>query len=148
MRRIALVPFILLAMPALALAQDSTIEVGSLFGTLRPYVVELVGVLAAAIVAWLASIVRSKFNLDIEQRHRDALQTAIKNAAGLVLARIENKASAASITISNPLLAAGAKYALDAVPDAIKFFGLSPEAVAEKVKAQLGLLTAPTPPAA
>jgi len=132
----------LLLFPLAAIAQDNTVPVGSLFGTLKPYVIEIVGVLAAALVAWVAKTVKDKFGLDIEKNHRDALQTAIKNAAGLALNQAEAAVSDKTITVGNPLLAAGAKYVIEAVPDAIKFFGLTPENVAQKIEAQIGLLKA------
>jgi len=142
MRRLLIVAAALLLFPFAALAQDNTVPVGSLFGTLKPYVVEIIGVLAAALVAWVAKTVKDKFGLDIEKNHRDALQVAIKNAAGLALNKAEAAVNGATITVGNPLLAAGAKYVIEAVPDAIKFFGLTPEKVAEKIEAQIGLLTA------
>ena len=126
---------LLVATPALA---QTGVNVSSLYELLSTFLMPLAGVIGAAIAGWLANLLRVKFNLDIEQRHREALQTAITNAVGLAISKGATLTAGKTIDVGNPAVAAALNYALAAVPDAIKYFGLTPEAVANKIAAKLG----------
>lgn len=117
---------------------QTSIALGGIYEALAPYLIAVVSTLAAAIVGVLADLLRRKFGLQIEAQHRDALQTALTNAAGLVIAKGGDALKGKTIDISNPLVAAGVNYVRDAVPDAVSKFGLTPEALAEKIAAKIG----------
>lgn len=122
-----------------AFAQETTVAVGGFYALAQPYLVTIAGVIAAAIVGWIAELVRRKFNLDIEARHREALQTALTNGAGLLIARGGDALAGKKIDVKNPVAAAAINYVLAGAPDAIKYFGLTPDAVGEKLAAKLGV---------
>lgn len=140
-----ILPFFLLGvalwLSSMALAQ-TTVSGAGLYEVVRPYLLEIVGVLAAAIVAWIADLVRRKLGLEIEQKHRDALQTALKNAAGLAIAKGGVIAEGQKFSLHSPLMIEAVKYVEKAAPDALKYFGISPESVAEKIAAKLGVMKA------
>ncbi len=133
----------LLAFAAIATAQ--TPSTGSaVFEIVRPFVVEAVGILILAIVGWLATTVKAKLNIDIEAKHREALQAALTNAAGLVINRAGGMAGALALPSRNPMILEGVKYVIDSAPDALKHFGITPDAVGavltEKLEAKIGVM--------
>lgn len=126
--------FILVAAPAFA---QTEVPVESIYNVMQPYLVAVVSVLAAAIVGWLAELLRRKFNLDIDAAHRDALQTALTNGAGLLIGKAGGALAGKKLDLKRAVLAEAVNYVLQAVPDAIRHFGITPEAVADKLQAKL-----------
>jgi uncharacterized membrane protein len=120
-----------------AFAQSAAVEVSGFYEIVQPYLLALVSVLATAIVGWLAELLRRKFSLEIDAAHRDALQTALANGAGLVLTRIGGTLAGKKVDLKHALIADSVNYVLQAVPDAIRHFGVTPESVAEKILAKL-----------
>lgn len=108
-----------------------------LYSALQPYLLAVVSVAATAIVGWLAELLRRKFNLDIDAAHRDALQTALVNGAGLLIGKAGSTVAGKKFDLKSAALAEAVNYVLQAVPDAIRYFGITPEAVAEKLQAKL-----------
>lgn len=120
-----------------AFAQSSVVELHGFYEIVQPYLLAIISVLATAIVGWLAELLRRKFRLDIDAAHRDALQTALANGAGLVLTRIGGSLVGKKVDLKHALIADSVNYVLKAVPDAIRHFGVTPESVAEKIVAKL-----------
>lgn len=130
---------ILVGAVAGALAQDAStsVPVSSIVDIFMPYLMEAAYALIAAAVGWLLVKWTKLTGLSIEASHRDALQTALKNAVNFGLNKLEDKADKASIDVKSAVLAAGIDYVLKSVPDAVKFFGLSPERLADLLEAKL-----------
>jgi hypothetical protein len=123
-----------------AIAQtDGSVPLTSIFSAAQPYIVDLVGVLVAAFLAWLTSWLHTRFNVDLDAAHRDTLETALKNAAGLVVQKAGSTLDGKSIQLGSPLLAEGVVYIMQHAGDAIEHFGLTPDALAKKLLAKLGL---------
>lgn len=80
--------------------------------------------------------------LDIEARHREAFQTALTQAAGLLIGRVGSGALAAGLPVDSSGIAEGVTYVQQAVPDAVARFGLEPDAIAEKLTAKIGVVAA------
>ncbi|WP_046869346.1 hypothetical protein [Microvirga massiliensis] len=136
---------ILLA-PTAAFAQDTTVDVGSIFGALQPLLTEMITVLIAIALTWLWNLLRCKFGLEIEAKHREALQTSLTNAAGLIVARAGTAATGLRLDVRSVLLAEAVEYVLKAAPDALKHFDLTPESIREKLEAKIGVLAATNAP--
>ena len=89
-----------------------------------PVLSVLVGIIVTAgvpaIFQWL-----SKLGLDIEARHRDALQSALQNATMLALAR-------AGLKGAIPFEAV--EYVRQSVPDAVRKFGLDDQKIIELIQ--------------
>lgn len=130
---------VLTALPALAqtAASETSVNAGGLFEALRPYIVELVSVIVAFIVAWLSAKISKLIGMNIEKSHRDALQSALQNGANLGLNKAGGYLSSVDIDMKNKALAEGVAYVLKSVPDALAYFGLTPQRIREMVEAKL-----------
>lgn len=133
-----------IALHSYAYAQDTTIPVAPIWRLAEPYIMALLVPLGGAVVGILVDLARKKLNLDIEARHREALQTALTNGAGLVVARVGASIVDSRIDVKHPAIAAAVGYVLDAAPDAIKRFGLSAEQLSEKIAAKVPQVVAST----
>jgi hypothetical protein len=127
--------FLLLA--SSAARADALVAVGEIWTGLVPYIVAAIGALISAAVGWLVYLVNKKLGLSIDDSLRDSLQTAAANAAGLVVNGLGHRLSGATIDVRSELVADAVNYVLKAAPDAVVHFGLTPEAVAEKILALL-----------
>lgn len=125
---------------------QATVDVGGIYGAWQPYLLAVLGPVVAMIVGVLAELARRKFNLDIEASHRDALQTAITNGAGLALNRLGNTLQGKTIGVGNAAVAAGVNYVLKGAPDALRKFGLSEADVARMIEAKLPQVANTTTP--
>jgi hypothetical protein len=134
----ALIALVFAAAPALA---STVIDGGSIFGSWRPYIVEIVGIAIAAVVGWIVKLLRDKLNIEIEARHREALQTAVTNAAGLVIGKGEHLASKLKITVQNDAIGEAVAYVLKGAPDALAYFGVTPDRVRQMIEAKVGIAT-------
>mgnify|MGYP007106202572 CR=1 FL=1 len=133
-RGLAAAFFVFIAAPAFAQTQ---VAVEGIYNVLQPYLLAVVSAIAAAVVGWLAELLRRKFNLDIDAAHRDALQTALTNGAGLLIGKAGGALADKKLDLKSAALAEAVNYVLQAVPGAIRHFGITPEAVAEKLQAKL-----------
>lgn len=110
-----------------AFSQDSTVEMGGFLGWLRPYVMEVVTIVIGAAITWASKRFHDLSGMEIEARHREALQSALRNGAALVVDRIPVDVT---VDVKSPALARGIRYVLESVPDAVEFFGLTPDKIA------------------
>lgn len=111
---------------------------------LRPVLTEIATILLVAGLGYALKLLKEKAGIDIEASRRDALQAALTNAAGLLVARLGSGALAARLDAASPGVADGVAYVISAAPDAIEHFGLTESEIAEKVVAKLGVLAAPS----
>jgi hypothetical protein len=99
--------------------------------------------LVSAIIAAAAPVLLLKLSavlkLNLDQGHRDAIAHALQTALGIGLQMAQEKGDAAlsNVTIRSAALAAMAGYVKQAVPEAVAHFGLTDDAIAQKVAAQL-----------
>lgn len=133
----------LLALAGIAAAQTQTTG-SAIFEVFRPFLVELGSVFVSAVVFWIATTMKAKLNIDIEARHREALQAALTNAAGLVINRAGGMSSALILPSRNPMILEGVDYVVKSAPDALKHFGITPESagavLTEKLDAKIGVM--------
>lgn len=132
----ALLLALLLFAPA-AFADGTTVNVGGFWSALEPYIASAVAAVVATLGGWGVALLNKKLGLSIDDSLRQSLQTAVTNAAGLVLHQLDNKLAGVTIDVRNEMAAAAVNYVLAAAPDAVKHFGLTPDAIAEKIKAAL-----------
>lgn len=98
----------------------------TVFEILAPVIAALLAILVPAL---MTALVRwfQKLGLDIEAQHRDALQSALTNAALIALARgSKNNAAGAAID-----------YVRQSVPDAVKKFGLDDSRILDLIKPRI-----------
>lgn len=97
---------------------------------LLPVIVTLVTILIPMLIAGMFKLFQ-KWGLDIEASHRDALQSALQNAAMLAISKAGAKAFASGINARSLVTNDALHYLNNSVPDAIKAFGLSESQMAE-----------------
>jgi len=100
----------------------------SIIHAAAPHVLELLGLAITGIIGWAAAAVRRKWGIEIEARHREALQSALLNAARLALRRELTGAAAINLIL---------EYAGRSVPDAISALRPGPEVMIDLAKAKL-----------
>lgn len=127
-----------------ALAQDTSVPVEDVFAPFRPYVAEIVSVLVVVFMGWLTTWLRSLFKVNLDEKHRAALHSALENGARLALEKLDASLKGKKVDVGTQLVKTGLDYVLKYSPDAINYFGLSPEKVREMLLAKL----APPPEAA
>jgi hypothetical protein len=106
--------FVFASAPAFA---QTEVAIEGFYGVVQPYLLAVVSVLATASVGWLAERLRRKSNLDIDAAHREALQTALTNGAGLLVGKAGNAAAGKKLDLKSAALAEAVNYVLQAVPD-------------------------------
>jgi uncharacterized membrane protein len=118
--------------PGFAFAAE--INIGqALNGSLQEIINAAVTAVIAALVGWVLVIVKSKFNIDIEARHREALTAFLQRQASGLVAMGAVKLEGVKIEVKNEALAAAANTALAAIPGALAFFGLTPAKIQQMI---------------
>ena len=134
MKRFPGVALAALAILYASAAGAAEINIGqALNGSLQEIVNAAITGLIAALVGWVAIVVKNKFNIDIEAQHRDALQTFLQRQASSLVAMGAVKLEGVKIEVQNEALAAAANSALAAVPGALAFFGLTPAKIQQMI---------------
>lgn len=59
----------------------------TILGAVEPYLLELIAMLVGTIIARAATTASTRWGLDIEQRHRDALHSAVMSAVRAAVGR-------------------------------------------------------------
>lgn len=132
--------FLIVAFVPLAFAADgASLPLSSFLDPIMAVLGSLVAALIAAFVAWLWGMLSRQFGVNLDAKYREALQTALQNAAGLALQKLRTAASGVQVPLSRPEIAEAVGYVLKSVPDAIEHFGLDEDAIGEKILAKIGL---------
>ena len=116
--------------PSLALAADGqtyAIDTGPLISAAMPFLEAALMVVVTAATTWLSRKAHQYFGVQIEAKHREALNEVILSRFN----QISVIASARSPTLytRRAVLAAVANYVIEKAPDAVKYFGLDEESV-------------------
>lgn len=130
------VPLLLLVQMLLQIpaAEAATIDIGQAFtGSVVDAVNGAIAALITALVGWVAMTVKAKFNIDIEAKHREALTAFLNRQASSLVAKGAVQVQGLKINVSSDAVAVAANTALAAIPDALKFFGLTPEALEKRI---------------
>lgn len=118
-----------------ALAQThSVVEVGSTTaGQIRDVMVTVVAGVTTAFLGWMSYWIKQKFGIDIEARHREALTAFINRQASSLIAMGAVKLEGVKVDVKSDAVASAARLAMTAIPDAMKFFNLTPGAVGSMI---------------
>lgn len=110
------------------------IDIGQAFSTvLEPYVNAIVQALILAGVTYLGNWLRTKYKVEVDQKHREALTAFLQNQASSLIADGAVSLQGKKINVDNAQLANAASAVLTRIPDAAKHFGLTPDVVAGKI---------------
>lgn len=143
--------YALIALPVVAMAQEiaakapASINVGDLIAPWLQTVLAIIGALLTMLIAWIAALIKTRTGFEIESRHRDALQMALSNAAGLILAKFKEQLDSKDIEVRSAAIRDGIVYVNSSAAEAVRYFALDNNDLAEKVTAKIGLVTAGEP---
>ena len=118
----ALIALMVVPLPAAAGAIDAFMTAAA------PGVIELIGLALTGIIGWAAAKARAKWGVDIEARHREALQSALLNGARLALDRQLTGKAAIDLVLT---------FIRASVPDAIGNLKATPEVLTDLARAKL-----------
>lgn len=124
-------------------AASTIIDGGAIFTAWQSYLIQLIAGVVTLLGGWVVNLLRVRIGLDIEARHRDALQTALTNAAGLAINRLGGAASGIRVDVRNAALAEAVTYVLKGTPDALRYFGLTEDRLRLMVAAKVGAVAPP-----
>jgi hypothetical protein len=112
----------------------ASIDIGqALNGSLQEIINGVVTAAIAALIGWVAIVIKSKFNIDIEARHREALTAFLTRQASGLIAAGAVKLDGIKVEVQSAALADAANKALKAIPDALSYFGLTPAALQQRI---------------
>src|SRR3569833_1298039 len=131
---------------------ETTINVGQL---LAPWLQGLVAAAVSVIMAlfgWLAVVINTRANLQnnaavlqMEANMRGLLETALTNAAGWVIMKAGPALDGMTFDVKSPLIVQAVLTINNLAGSEVKQFGLSPDDLAKKIIAKIGVLTAANP---
>lgn len=122
-------------------AQETTIDLDPFISEVASYVLVLVSAVIGLAVSYAVALLRRWTGINIEAKHRDALQSALLNGARKAITKITP--SGVKIDVKNAVIADGVDYVLKSVPDALEYFDLTPERVREMIEAKLPAVDTP-----
>lgn len=125
-----LIVAVLFAVPASA----ASIDIGLALGETVQQVVQLIVTSAiTALVGWGGYLLTKFTGIKIEAMHRETLRLFLERQASSLVAQGVVKLKGVKIEVDNVALANAANTALQAIPQAAAFFGLTPAMIAEKI---------------
>jgi hypothetical protein len=99
------------------------------------YIVGLLGVVITAAVGVVGKKLNDRYNLDIEASHRQALQDALHRSVDFATNRAHTLyKDLPPIQARGAVIGTAMQYAMEAVPDAMKKFGIDPSTTAGQKK--------------
>jgi len=112
----------------------ASIDIGqAINGSLQEIINGVVTALIAGLVGWVAIVVKNKFNIDIEAKHREAITAFVQRQASSLIAMGAVKLDGVKVEVQNAALADAANKALAAIPDALAFFGITPASIQQRI---------------
>lgn len=131
---------------------ETTVNVGQL---LAPWLQGLVAGVISVIMAcfgWLTVVINKRAGLEsnaavlqMEAHMRELLETALTNAAGMVVMKAGPALDKMVIDVKSPLIAQGVLQVNTWAQSAVVKFGLSPDELAKKLIDKIGVITAANP---
>lgn len=141
---------LMLSVPLAAIAQEvatTKVDVAPVVDTVTSYVSAGISAVVALAIGILSSRIYALLGISIEAKHREALHSAIMTGVNAGLAKVSDLIGGKAVDVKSSAVAEAVNYVTQAVPDAVKFFGLSEAKLAEMVTAKLQAVTgfAPAP---
>lgn len=127
------------------LAQDGTaasqtasagfsIDIGqALTGSVKDIVNAIATAAISALVGWVLWVIKQKFGVDLESQYRATLTQFLQRQASGLIAAGAVKLDGVKVNVQSELLARAANTALQAIPDTMNYFKLTPDRIAEMI---------------
>lgn len=107
-----------------AVVRDTRVDLNPLVDEIVPYFLMVLGTIVTAALTWVAKKFNDSTGMNIEAKHREALQSALLNGARAAIDRF--RPDELSVDVRNAALKEGIEFVLRSVPDAVDYFNLSP----------------------
>lgn len=120
--------------PSQTTSAGFSIDIGqALTGSLKDIINAIATALIASLVGWVLWVIKSKFGVDLESQYRATLTQFLQRQASGLIAAGAVKLDGVKINVQSGLLAKAANTALQAIPDTMNYFKLSPDRIAEMI---------------
>ncbi|OJY26212.1 MAG: hypothetical protein BGP11_13120 [Rhodobacterales bacterium 65-51] len=100
----------------------------ALVQALLPHALEILGAVLTVLIGWAADAARRNWGIQIEAKHREALQSALLTGSRMAIQRGLSGHVAAEAAVG---------YAQSSVPDAIRALRPAPEVITNLARAKL-----------
>lgn len=121
---------------------ETLVDVNSWYAWLQPWLTMIASVVIPAVVAWVGTLFAKWFGVEHEAQLRESLQTALTNAAGLLIQALGPRASTMKgLTVGDKDVLDAVEYVKKAAPDPVAHWSLTGPQIAEKLEAKLGQMT-------
>lgn len=121
-------------------ASASTINLGGLWDSLRPFISAAVEGVIAAVIGWIGLRVHKWTGINMEARHREALHSAATTGANLAYSRLGGLAGGITADVRSAAIAEAYSWIVRSVPDALVYLGVTPEKTRDIAEAKLNAL--------
>lgn len=137
LRTFYVLAFAVVLLTVLVNSASAEISVGQAFGAWKEYIDAIFSAAIFLIVGLVLGAIYKFTGIKVEDSARAALQTALTNAAGRLVTSVGTKLEDIhSLTTGNPAVDQAVNMVLNGVPAAVARFGLTPERIAEMIKAK------------
>lgn len=126
-------------MPSIAqeVAAATKVDVAPVVDTLLGYISAGASALLAVVIGFVCARLYAFLGINIEAKHREALHSALMTGVNAGLARVSDLIGGKAVDVKSSAVAEAVNYVLGAVPDAVKFFGLTEAKLTDMVTAKL-----------
>ena len=124
-------------------ASSTMISVNDLLAPWMPLVVSVVTGFFLALLGLITAMVKRYTGIEIEKAHMETLQKSIENAAGKVVMIVSDKMKDARFDARHPAILQAIEYVNKSAADSVAAFDITPNQLAEKIIAKVGVITAP-----
>lgn len=125
---------------------DTSVSISPLVEFVLPIVLTIVTAIIGIVVPVAISYLAKKWNLQIEQSKRDALQVTLTNAAGGLVQKLGERAKELKVNVSDPHVREAVQRVVAGAPDALRWAGLTEAEIARRVLEKVPQISAsPTP---
>lgn len=136
---LALAACAIVAAPSIAqeVATATKVDVTPVVDTMLGYVSAGVSALLAVVIGFVCARLYAFLGINIEARHREALHSALMTGVNAGLAKVSDLIGGKAVDVKSSAVAEAVNYVLGAVPDAVRFFGLTEAKLTDMVTAKL-----------
>ena len=117
---------------------DTTVSVVPWIKLVEPYIQTVLSIVVTAIIGWAANRFSAATGIKIEATHRAALHSAVISGVNAGLVKFDTATAGATIDVKSEIVKDAVEWAQTSVPDAIKYLGATPDAIATLASAKLG----------
>lgn len=116
---------------------ETVVSFNPFITAMMPYLEAIALAVITAAFGWIARKVHEWTGINVEAKHREALQSALWNGARTLAAK---HAPNVELDVRNATLKEGIDFVLRSVPDAVKYFKLKPEDIARHLEPKVASL--------